>query len=166
MDEDILIATVVAPHGVCGHVKLKCFLSNILDIKKYSLFDKDGFEYKASFKISLSSGKCTANFFGVNSYNAADKLRGLKLFTKKSNFPKLNNDEFYYRDMIGLLLLLSNGEIFGNIVNIGNFGAGEVVEIMRKDNNDIVMMPVIKSVFPEINIQQGYAIIRPMELFS
>lgn len=159
MNKNILSAVVVGAHGIRGYLKMKCFLSNHKDLEKYSLFDLDGNYYKCFFKFSQDGNRCVVGLDNINSRNDSEKLKGKKLYIKRSDLPNIESDDFYYCDINGMKIVLSDRTEYGSVVGVNNFGAGDVVEIKIKDSNKLIMLPVIESIFKEINITEGYAVV-------
>src|SRR5579883_1543389 len=111
----VLVASVAAPFGVRGAVKLKTFTADPMTVGAYGpLETEDG---KRRFKLSglrpVKGPVVIASVEGVNDRDAAESLRGLRLYASRTALPKLEDDEFYLADLVGLDAVDSNGKPLG-----------------------------------------------------
>ena len=66
---------------------------------------------------------------GVDDRNAADALRGARIFISKSNFPAPQKDEYYWVDLIGLEVINRQGQHLGHVVDMLSTGPQTVLVI-------------------------------------
>ena len=69
---------------------------------------------------------------GVTDRDAAEALKGVRLFVPRSALPELpaGEEEYYLADLIGLAVRWVDGpQAEGRIVAVHNFGAGDLIEI-------------------------------------
>jgi len=72
--------------------------------------------------------------------------------------PKTGEEEFYHADLIGLEARDSEGRVLGKVAAIHNFGASDVIELIRSDG-DSVHLAFTKETVPVLNIEAGYIIV-------
>ena len=60
----------------------------------------------------------------------------------RSALPPLGEDEYYHADLIGLPVVSESGQPLGKVQAVENFGAGDVLDIVRDDGKSF-MVPVI-----------------------
>ena len=80
--------------------------------------------------------------------NAAEALRGTELTVPREALPPLAEGEYYHADLIGLPCVSTEGEDLGTCVAVENFGAGDVIEVERKDGKRF-MVPMKADAVPE-----------------
>ena len=130
LDDSVLIATIVTTHGLKGWVKIKYYIKDVLDIKKYPLFAENGNSFKIlNLKHTNSIDCILVEFEGLTSIEQAQALRDTNLYTQKNNLPKLTEDEYFYNDLINLDVLDSQNKVVGVVVGVYNFGAGDILEV-------------------------------------
>ena len=56
-----------------------------------------------------------ASVHGMHDRNAAEALRGARIFVPRSSFPTAGNDEFYWVDLIGLQVFNRDGVRLGDV---------------------------------------------------
>jgi 16S rRNA processing protein RimM len=66
---------------------------------------------------------------GIDDRDAAEALRGARIFVGRSAFPKPGKDEFYWADLIGLAVVNRQGESLGSIVGLLENGQQGVLRI-------------------------------------
>ena len=90
----------------------------------------------------------------------AYKLKGKKIFSKSSNFPKINKDQYYYKDLVGCSVNLLDGKNIGNVISVNNFGAGDLIEV--KINKKNIYIPMNKDNLVSIDINCKKIIVNPI----
>ena len=160
----VCVGKVVGAHGVRGQVKLKSFTQDPADVAAYGpLFDEAG---KRRFKVALSGipkdGVFVARLDGVDDRNAAEALKGAKLYALRAALPEPEEEEFYYADLIGLRAETDDGELFGKVTAVHDFGAGDVLEL-RKVDGRTAHLPFSRQVAPLVDVKGGRIVVRPPE---
>ena len=154
----IEIGCFVGVHGIKGQVKLNSFTEipeSIFNYKEFFLEKNDNV-----LKLKLIS-KVKQNLIckieNVETRNEAEKYRGLKLFIKKDSLPKLEESEFYHRDLIEFQVYNLKKESFGKIQSFNDFGGGLLIEV--KKENKLFYLPVGNDFLEDINYEQKEVII-------
>lgn len=165
-DNRICLGKIVGAQGIKGEVKIKSFTEYGEDIDQYGkLEDKTG---SVKFEVEVtgsSKGTIRAKVKGVSGRTEAEALVGTELYVSKDLLPELDEDEFYYDDLVGLTVKFQqdNSEI-GTVAGIYNFGAGDIIEIKLNDSKNTEMIPFTESYVPEVNIKDGYIIVETVLL--
>lgn len=63
--------------------------------------------------------------------NAAEAMRGARVFIARSSFPTAGDGEFYWIDLIGLAVVNRQGEPLGEVVGLLDTGAHSVLRLRR-----------------------------------
>lgn len=148
-------AVIASAHGVHGHVKVKCFLEDPTRFKSYSPFSNEAGESVYTVKKVLSQNKdvLVVSLDGVIDRTMAEGMRGEKLMLSPDRLPRLVEDTYYHKDLIGLSVMGTNGRSLGTVHALHNFGAGDLLEV--KTSTDLVMVPFTHDMVPEINLEAG-----------
>lgn len=149
-------AVLASAHGVRGHVKVKCFLEDPSHLKMYSPFSNEKGEGVYNVKKILSQDKdmLIVSIEGVDNRNQAELLKGAKLMLPQERLPKLSEDTFYHRDLIGLSVVSPKGCSLGKVHALHNFGAGELLEV-KTLQGDLHMIPFKQDIVTEVNVKDG-----------
>jgi len=103
-----------------------------------------------------------AGLDGVGDRNAAEALKGLRLYVARSELPEADEDEFYHADLLGLkVVMVEGGAEVGTVRAIIPAGATEVLEIDRGPGEYTLLVPFTRAVVPEIDIKAGWLSIDP-----
>ena len=135
----ILLGAIAGVHGVRGEVKVKSFTADPLAIAAYGpLYGDDGRRF--DLKLTQKAAKDTvviARIDGIADRNAAEALKGRRLYAPREALPALADDtEFYATDLIGLRVEDRGGKPLGKVVDIADYGAGDVIAIAGGPEGD------------------------------
>ena len=147
----INIGKVVTTHGVRGDIKVYPH-TNVEDmfdeLKKIYIGEA---EYKI-LSVKYGKGCPVLNIDGLNTTNDAQKLIGSQVFADEISLPKLEEDNFYLKDIIGCAAIDEQGEEFGKITDVIFTGANDVYEITA-ENDRKILVPAVKEFILDVNIK-------------
>lgn len=159
--EQVCLGTIVGVHGVQGAVRIKSFTADPADVAAYgAVSDESGgrrFEVKV---LGQARGAVLARLSGVASRDAAEALRGLRLYVPRAALPQTNEDEYYHADLIGLPVETREGAVLGTVRAVHNFGAGDILEL-RDDAGRELLLPFSDAVVREIDLAAGRIVAAP-----
>lgn len=157
----IFVAQVGAAHGVRGEVKITTFTADPMALAGYrNLMRQDGSPALVIQTARPSKGGIVARLAGVADRNAAEALRGLKLYIRRDILPEPDEDEFYLADLIGLTVETAEGEVLGKVRTVQDFGAGDLLEIQPKAGASW-WLPFTREAVPEIRLGEGKLVAAP-----
>ena len=160
-DNLICVGAIGGGFGVQGEVRIKSFCADGKDIAKYSpLQDENGKPYTLGKLRNMKDG-FAARIDEIPTKEAADALRGTRLFASRDNFPELEEDEYYHSDLIGMEVFDGNGEKIGKVKSIQNFGASDILEIYY--NASTSMIPFTRAIVPTVDMGTRRIVIDPPE---
>ncbi len=162
LDNPVQLAVIGAAHGIKGEVRVKTYTGDPMDLGSYGLlYDASGKSYEV-LSIRPSKTVVVVRFAGVDDRNAAEALNGKELYVDHAQLPQdLDEDEFYYTDLIGLAVRDSAGVSYGKVSAVFNFGGGDVLEI-KENGKKPVMIPFTLTSVPEILMEEGAILIDPL----
>ena len=159
--EKLCLGVITGAHGIRGAVKVKSFTEDPAQLTSYgALSDEAGKEVFNLSIIGQAKGQLIAKIAEVKDRNKAETLKGTELFIARDKLPEADDDEFYHADLVGLKALEEDGEEYGVVKALFNFGAGDILEIHRYDGKS-VMLPFSMDVVPTIDIDAGHLIVIP-----
>lgn len=157
----IFVAQVGAAHGVRGEVKVTTFTADPMALAAYkTLMRQDGSPALTIASARPSKSGIVARLKGVDDRNAAEALRGLKLYISRDSLPEPDEDEFYLADLVGLSVETAEGEVLGKVKTIQDFGAGDLLEIQPRAGASW-WLPFTREAVPQVLIAQGKLIADP-----
>ncbi|MEN2494206.1 MAG: Ribosome maturation factor RimM [Hyphomicrobiaceae bacterium hypho_1] len=141
----VLLGHISSPHGIKGEVVIKTYTSDPVNIGIYGrLSDEQGNEKFTLENLRVVRKGVIASIDGVTCRNAAEVLRGVKLYVAREKLPTLENDEFYHTDIVGLKVRCLEGTELGVIVSVQNFGAGDLIELRLNKSQQTEFIPLTK----------------------
>ena len=72
------------------------------------------------------------------------------MYADRNKLPQIQENEFYQCDLVGMTVF-HQGQIFGKVAKVLNFGAGDILEIITTDNQ-ILDFSFSKKTFPVIDL--------------
>lgn len=153
MSSDILLAAVIAPHGLKGEVRAKLFTAAAEKLGAYgALHTREGRVLNVAAVRDAKGGEAIVAFKGIADRDAAEALEGAELLVSRGALPALDETEFYHADLVGLSAYDAEDRLLGSVAAIHNYGAGDVIEIAR-DDGDSVLLAFTRENVPVIDIK-------------
>lgn len=164
MAERVCVGAITGAFGVRGEVRLKSFTAEPEAVGSYGpLSTEDG---TRSFTLRITrpvKGGFAARLSGVTTKEAADRLRGTRLYAPREALPALPDDEFYHADLIGLEVVDTGGVQLGRVHAIMNHGATDLLELRVPGHKGTVLVPFTREVVPTVDLGAGRIVLDPPE---
>lgn len=80
------------------------------------------------------SDSVVASAHGIDDRNAAELLKGARVFVPRSSFPTAAEDEYYWVDLIGLQVVNREGVALGVVRELVSTGAQTVLTLEQRDD--------------------------------
>lgn len=160
----ICVGAIAGAFGVMGEVRVKSFCAEPAAIGDYGpLWSEDG---KRQFTLRLTQpikGGFVARIAGTGSKEAADALRGTRLFADRAALPDLPDDEYYHSDLIGLEVRDTGGAVLGRVRAVLNHGAGDLLEVAGPGLGEPVLLPFTLEAVPTVDLAARRIVADPPE---
>lgn len=159
----VLLGAVAGAHGVRGAVKVKTFTAEPADVAAYGpLTDAAGTH---TFRLTVERvlpGAVIARLAGVADRNAAEALRGTRLYVARAALPEPDEDEFYHADLLGMAVVDAAGAPIGTVATVQDFGAGDLLEI-RLAAGGMAWLPFTRATVPVVDVAGRRLVAAPPE---
>lgn len=160
--KDILrLAEVTAAVGLKGEVRLRMYFDNPEIFKKIPFVLIDDQEHQI-ISQRMQKGRPVLGFSGINDRTAAESLIGKVLTIERKNAPKLEDNTYYIKDLIGLSVLDENGEVVGEISNVIIGPAQDCYEI-TDSNNKTFLVPAVEEFVIKIDLEAKQVVLKLIE---
>lgn len=161
------IGKIVNTHGIKGEVRV--ISKTDFPEQRYKInhelfaFDPKKTEPR---KLTIETYRRHKNFDllkfkEISSVNDAEFLRDTMLKVPSDDLAELGEDEFYFHQIIGCEVQTNNGDVIGKVKEILTPGANDVWVVKGKKGE--ILIPYIKDVVKQINIENKVIVIEPME---
>ena len=101
-------------------------------------------------------------FVDMYHINDVEKYKGCEILVDASNLSELDEEEFYFYEIIGCEVKTTDGVTLGEIIDILQTGANDVWVIKRKGEKDI-LVPYIEDVVKAVDIENKTVTIELLE---
>jgi 16S rRNA processing protein RimM len=131
-DDLVLVGYVSGAYGINGWVRIHPYSSDadaLLSAKTWWL-DKPELQDVEMLQSKVHGGDVVAQLMGVSSRNGAEALKGAAVQVRRSHFPALSDDEFYWVDLIGLDVENLRGEHLGAVTDLLDYGAHPILRVL------------------------------------
>lgn len=164
-DELVPVGKIIGTHGIKGLLKVYSYSGNIKSIQSVEtvfLKGKDGSLREHAVKsVSAHGGGFILGLDDFSDINQVLFLNGSELCLKRSQLPVPDEDEYYWRDLMGLAVHTDLGVELGTVVDIFETGSSDIY-VVRGGSKEY-LIPAIADVIAHIDISGGKIIITPLE---
>lgn len=146
-DDAVEVGCIVDAWGIQGGIKVKPFSSDpqaLFSSRRWFLQPPVGPAPKAAgtsrlpklLKITQAREQgalVVARAQEIEDRNAAEALRGARIFISRQSFPTAKDGEYYWIDLIGLAVVNREGALLGSVTDLIDTGAHCVLRVQRPD---------------------------------
>lgn len=151
-DRLIQLGEFGAAHGIRGEISIRTFTADPEDIAAYGpLSDKSGHRTFTITSLRATPKGIIARLSGVDDRTAAEKLRNVGLYVKRSRLPPPEAGAYYHEDLIGMEAITEEGSSLGRITAVLNYGAGDIIEIAKSGETDSLLIPFTNAAVPTVD---------------
>ena len=156
--EDLLqVGIITSTHGVRGEVKVypttddprrfRRLKEVVLDTGREKLnLEIEGVKFFKQFVI--------LKFKGLDNINDIEKYRQKSLYVTRKNAVRLQRDEYFIADLIGLKVQDEDGTELGTVKDVIETGANDVYEVEMADGRSL-LLPAIKQCILNVDADNG-----------
>lgn len=161
-DTFLTIGKIAGAHGLKGQVKIIFFGEDPSLLSHESGLVVDGSDQRIFLQIIKNTDKAMiCKIDGITDRSQAEAFGKKLLFLERSKLPdNMSDDEFYITDLVGLTVLGTNGEEYGKVKMVDNFGAGDLLAIKLNSGREFYL-PFTKETVEEVNLNDGVVKIAP-----
>ena len=159
------IGTFGKPVGLKGEIKIIMhnFEFNKFISKSLSAYLVDEADVFWNFQyLKINNNKLTGKLEKCNSINCAEKLNGKRIFIDINHLPKNKKNQFYIFDLINCEVNTSKNILLGSIIDVDNFGAGDLLKI-KKDINKSFYIPMNEDNVVKVDLKKKLVIVNPVK---
>ena len=165
LEELIPVGKIIGTHGIKGQMKLHSYSGNAESLAaagSVSLKSPAGTlrEFTVtSFKEN--SGKFIIGLRDFDDINLVQPLLGNEVCLKRAQLPVLEEDEYYWSDLIGLRVFTDDGVLLGTITDIFETGSSDIYVVQGEVREYLI--PAIADVIKAVDLAGGRIVITPLD---
>jgi 16S rRNA processing protein RimM len=127
----VQVGFVSGAYGITGGVRVRPFSSEadaLLNATTWWL-DKPSLRDVEVKRAKLHGGDVVTQIVGMTDRNEAEALKGAAVFVSRADFPQLEEDEYYWGDLIGLAVKNQQGESLGTVADMMSNGPQSILRV-------------------------------------
>ena len=156
----ICIGVVVGAQGIKGAVRIKPFTQSPEAVAGYGpVTDEAGARRFEVRILGQARGVVTAQLSGIADRNAAEGLKGLRLYVPRAVLPEPEEEEFYHADLVGLAAERPDGSPLGKVAAVLDHGGGCYLEIAGAERP--LLVPFTKAAVPIVDLAARRLVVDP-----
>jgi 16S rRNA processing protein RimM len=134
-DDAVEVGAIVDAYGLKGWVKVAAHADvgrggdALLSAKRWWLMKGRERRSAPVLHAKVHSDSIVAHMGGVADRDVALSMRGYSVYIRRSDFPTLNADEFYWVDLLGLDVINEAGVALGAVADMIDNGAHSVLRV-------------------------------------
>ena len=165
MKERLQVGVISSTHGVRGEVKVFPTTDDMTRFKK--LKEVILVTEKTEKVLKITSVKffkqfAILKFDGIDTLNDVEVYKGASLFVDRKNAVKLEKDEYFIADLIGLTVVDESGNKLGTLIDVMKTGANDVY-IVKNDEEKELLFPAIKECVLDIDFKEKKMTVHVMD---
>lgn len=161
-DSRVCVGRIAGGHGIKGWVRITSYTEDPLNIGAYGpVSDETGERMFELEVMRMAKAHVLARIPGIGDRNAADALRGVRLFVPRDRLPDLDEDEFYYDDLVGASVETTDGDPLGKVLSVQEFGSGAMLEIGKRRGRTL-LVPFTRDIVPVVDLAAGHIAVNPV----
>ncbi|AOY77337.1 ribosome maturation factor RimM [Clostridium formicaceticum] len=157
------VGKILNTHGLKGEMKIFSLTDYDERFEELEWVYIEGYEERFYInKVKYRPKDILLSFKDYGDINLVEKFKGRYLLIDESQKRDLPEDTYYIADIIGLAVYTLQDEYLGKVVQVLQAGSNEVY-IIKDDKGKEIMIPAVKEFMPEISLEKGKIIVRPIE---
>ena len=103
------------------------------------------------------------NLSGIDTIEEAEKYKNMYIKIDRKDAVKLPEGSYFIVDLIGLDVVTEEGEVLGEVYDIYETGSNDIYVVRNKTTAKQILLPAIKNVIKNVDIQKGTITVKLME---
>ena len=161
-DEILPVGRITGVHGIKGEIKVALY-GDLEGIRWTTVFltGKEKNEERRVERVRPHKGALILVLEGLTTRTEAEGLVGLEISLRKGDLPELEEDEYYYSDLVGMEVWADDGRRLGTVTNIIATGSNDVLEV----HGDLgeVLIPAIEDALLRVDLETNRITVHLLE---
>ena len=161
-----IIGKINKPVGLKGYFKIESYCQQKEDIFNYKYLNiKEGDSYKeiAITKKYISNKNFVVSSESVDNKEDAEELKGKYIYLKNSDREILDDNEYYFNDLIECIIKAEDIDFEGKIKRALNYGTCDIVEVYFENIEKDVLIPILNENIIKLDIENKIIIFKELK---
>ena len=151
VDSPLVVGRVGGVHGIKGWLKINSYTrpsDNILTYKPWLLAKNNIWQEINIEESQVHTQKLLVKILGVDNPEVAAEYVNCEVAIKPEQLPKLNQDQYYWRDLIGLDVFNRENILLGVVSEIIETGANDVFVVNGNGESETrILIPYVMDIY-------------------
>jgi 16S rRNA processing protein RimM len=150
----VVVGRFGAPYGVKGWLNVISYtdpLENLVGYRPWFVDRRGNWTELAIAQTRPHRNGFVVQIVGVEERNAAQAFTGQAIGVPDGALPEVGEDEFYWKDLIGLDVVDQSGAVLGQVSDLMATGANDVI-VVRTGAGEI-LIPFVRQVVTDVDLQ-------------
>jgi 16S rRNA processing protein RimM len=137
-EEKIILGRLGAVYGIKGWLKVQAFTDyaeSIFDYGTWLIGRENSWQNAHIVEWRRHNKGLIVKFADVDVREKAQLLTGMEIAVLASQLPELAEDEYYWRDLVGMQVVNTTGYNMGKVKSLMETGSNDVL-VVQANNND------------------------------
>lgn len=148
---DVLVGRVLRPRGFAGELQVEPQSDFEGRFDPGEVVFLLGVPYRIEYAHWQSSASLVLKLEGIDSSQAAERLRSQSLFVPSDSVPSLPLGQYYYFQLLDIQVYTSEGEHLGQISEIMQTGSNDVYVVTNGPRE--ILIPAMDDVILEVDVE-------------
>ena len=165
MKEKLEVGQIVNTFGIKGFVKIYPYVNDIKrfdDLKTVYIIIKNEQKILEIEEVKYQKNMVLAKFKGIETVEEANKLRNSYVEIDRKDAIPLEEGEYFIADLLESEVYTDEGEKLGILEDIFNTGSNDIY-VVKNELGKSILLPRIKDVFKEIDVENKKIIVHLIE---
>lgn len=140
----IIIGRFGRPHGIKGYVTVHSFTEprdNILRYADWHAYINYNWQPINLLSVEVHNKAIVAQVEGFPEREAVAHLTNVEIAVQKEQLAELEPGEYYWHQLIGMKVVNTKGELFGEVIEVMPTGANDVLVVQGEKRHLIPYLP-------------------------
>lgn len=141
----VIIGKLGAAHGIKGYMKVQSFTrpaKNLFSYQPWYIGEGNDWKKITVEEVMTLNQKWVIKLQGCDNRNQAECFNGKSIAIYGDQLPALEDDDYYWQDLIGLTVINQDNQILGTVTTLMETGTHDVL-VIRGDNKKERLIPFV-----------------------
>jgi 16S rRNA processing protein RimM len=150
----VAVAHVTGSYGVEGWVRIRPYSdeASSLFVARVWWLDREGLRSVRVLDVRPHGGELLAHMAEIRSREEAEALRGALVHVSRASFPVLDENEFYWVDLIGLQVINRRGVLLGAVHALMDNPAHPILRVRLPDAAGECLIPFVAPFIEQVDL--------------
>ncbi len=162
MEDFFQVGVISSTHGIGGEVKVFPTTDDAARFKKLKEVILDTGKERLTLhivQVRFFKQMVILKFREFQNINEVERFRGKSLYVSRKNAVKLQKDEYFIADIIGIRVYTEEGEDLGVLSDVIQTGANDVYTVKKEGEREL-LIPAIKDCIRKVDVEAGRMTVR------